>query len=119
MKPKEIAKEWLECYNRGDADALSGFYHKDAVNDRVADTRLTGRDAIVEMYRQEFLATRMEVGLERLHEAGQWIILEWVDQYGFRGCVFFLIEDQRITHQKSYWDNLTYRQKYDLPSSIH
>lgn len=119
MTPIETAKAWLKCYNLADAETLAGFYHEDAINDRIADAPLKGREAIRAMYNREFSTARMQVSLEQMHEAGPWIILEWRDQHGFRGCVFLLFRDGKIVHQKSYWDNMTYRQNYDLPTSIH
>lgn len=119
MNPKEIAREWLQHYNSGDAGALAGFYHREAVNDRVASHSVQGVEAIKALYEEEFNTTRMECEIEHLHEDGPWVILEWKDALGFRGCVFFKIEDQKIVHQRSYWDTLGYMQHYNLPSSIH
>ncbi|THD65714.1 nuclear transport factor 2 family protein [Robertkochia marina] len=119
MKPQEIVNKWINCYNEGDADALAAFYHENAVNDRVADAALEGRKKITERYKQEFASIRMQVKICNLHEAEPWVITEWEDQLGFRGCIFFHIENDKIIHQKSYWDSLSYQQKYNLPSSIH
>lgn len=119
MSIKDIAMEWLRCYNQGDAKALSGFYHENAVNDRVADVALKGRDAIEQRYTDEFAVLRMQVSPEKVYEADPWIIVEWKDQLGFRGCLFFQFEDEKIIHQRSYWDTLTYQQKYNTTASIH
>ena len=119
MTANEIATAWLQTYNEGNAQALAQFYHPEAVHDRVADITLEGSAAIRKKYEEEFATARLQCRIENIHEADPWIILEWQDSMGFRGCVFFKIENQQIVHQKSYWDSLSYMKHYNLPSSIH
>lgn len=119
MKAKELITAWLSSYNSGNASELSEFYHEEALNDRVSSHTVKGKKAIRELYEEEFATARMHCEIEHLHEDGQWVILEWKDAFGLRGCVFFRIAAGKIVHQRSYWDTLSYAKSYDLPSSIH
>jgi len=35
MRPKQLVREWVEAFNRADADALAAFYSEDAINHQV------------------------------------------------------------------------------------
>jgi ketosteroid isomerase-like protein len=32
MRSRELVRDWVEAFNRGDAEAIAAFYHEDAVN---------------------------------------------------------------------------------------
>lgn len=32
MRPKEVVERWVAAFNAGDAEAIAGLYHEDAVN---------------------------------------------------------------------------------------
>lgn len=119
MKAKAIITQWITTYNSGNADALAAFYHEEAINDRVAGPSVRGRAAIKALYEEEFATARMHCEVAHLHEDLPWVILEWKDAFGVRGCVFFQITENKIAHQRSYWDSLSYAKSYNLPTSIH
>ena len=115
MRPKEVVERWVAAFNAGDAEAIAGLYHEDAVNHQVVNEPVVGREAIRQMFVQEFSTAEMVCLVENLFEDGQWAILEWRDPLGLRGCGFFQVVDGKIRFQRGYWDRLTFLQQHDLP----
>lgn len=115
MTPKQLIAQWVETFNRGDADALAAFYADDAVNHQVANDPVVGRPAIHAMFAREFAAAKMVCLIENLFEDGEWAILEWRDPLGLRGCGFFHVRDGRIIFQRGYWDKLSFLRMHGLP----
>jgi len=115
MKPKAIVESWVEAFNKGDADALAGFYAEDAINHQVAETPVEGRAAIRDMFAREFAQAEMTCLVENLFEDGEWAILEWKDPLGLRGCGFFHVRNDKIVFQRGYWDKLSFLKMHDLP----
>ena len=113
--PKALIAAWVEAFNRGDADALAAMYHADAVNHQVAESPVTGREAIRAMFAREFAAAEMVCLVENLFEDGDWAILEWRDPLGLRGCGFFRVVVGRIAFQRGYWDKLSFLRQHGLP----
>lgn len=115
MKPRELVEQWVDAFNRADADALAGFYAEDAVNHQVAESPVEGREAIRGMFAAGFAAAKMVCIVENLFEDGEWAILEWRDPLGLRGCGFFHVVDGRIAFQRGYWDKLSFLRQQGLP----
>lgn len=115
MKPKKIVESWVEAFNRGDADAIAGFYAEDAINHQVAETPVEGRAAIRDMFAREFAQAEMTCLVENLFEDGEWAILEWKDPLGLRGCGFFHVQEGKIVFQRGYWDKLSFLRMHNLP----
>ncbi|WP_425250836.1 nuclear transport factor 2 family protein [Geothrix campi] len=115
LTPRNLVSDWVEAFNRGDAEALAAMYHEDAVNHQVAETPVAGREAIRAMFTREFAAAEMVCLVENLFEDGEWAILEWRDPLGLRGCGFFRVVDGRIAFQRGYWDKLSFLRQYGLP----
>src|SRR5262245_21750700 len=108
MSPKELVQCWVEAFNRADTDALATMYAENATNHQVADSPVTGREQIREMFRAGFAAADMHCIVEKPFQDGQWAILEWLDPLGLRGCGFFHVVDGKITFQRGYWDKLSF-----------
>jgi hypothetical protein len=109
MKPKELIKEWIKRFNAADIEGLLELYATDAVNDQVVFTQpLIDREAIREMFELEFSRAKMTCIEERIYECGDTAILQWRDPNGLRGCGFFQFQDNRIIHQKGYFDQLSF-----------
>ena len=115
MEPRELVRRWVDAFNRGDAEALAGFYAEDAINHQVAEEPVAGRAAIREMFAAGFRQADMACLIEHLFQDGEWAILEWRDPLGLRGCGFFHVVDGRITFQRGYWDKLTFLRLQGLP----
>jgi limonene-1,2-epoxide hydrolase len=115
MGPKELIEAWVAAFNRGNADEIAAFYHDDAVNHQVALEPVTGREAIHAMFVREFAQARMVCIVENIFADGDWVILEWRDPLGLRGCGFFRIEDGKIAFQRGYWDRLSFLKLHHLP----
>jgi hypothetical protein len=115
MRARDVVKEWVETFNRADADALAGFYHEDAINHQVTQDPVKGRDAIRAMFTREFAAAKMICLIENIFEDGDWAILEWRDPLGLRGCGFFQIRERKIAFQRGYWDKLSFLKMHGLP----
>lgn len=111
---KSLIQAWVEAFNRGDAAALGALYHENAVNHQVAADRVKGREVIQAMFEAEFRAAEMTCLVENLFEDGEWVILEWRDPLGLRGCGFFHIVDGRIAFQRGYWDKLSFLRQHGL-----
>ncbi|MEO1030482.1 MAG: nuclear transport factor 2 family protein [Bacteroidota bacterium] len=115
MTSKELIKQWVKTFNAGDAEKLSEFYHDDAINHQVAYQPVVGKTAIRDMFMHEFNQADMTCIIENLFEDRDWIILEWKDPLGLRGCGFFQIENGRIKFQRGYWDQLSFLRQHQLP----
>lgn len=46
MKPKEILKKWIDCFNTADVTGLAALYADGAVNHQVANAPVVGKKAI-------------------------------------------------------------------------
>jgi len=115
MTPKELIITWVKYFNEGDAEALSEMYHQDAINHQVAQDPIEGKNAIREMFRNEFNNASMVCIIENIFEDGEWGILEWKDPLGLRGCGFFHFTDGKIKFQRGYWDKLSFLRLHKLP----
>ena len=115
MTPKELIERWVEAFNAGNAERLAEFYAEDAVNHQVAERPVVGKQAITEMFAQEFARADMTCLVENLFADGDWAILEWKDPLGLRGCGFFRIENEKIAFQRGYWDKLSFLRQHGLP----
>lgn len=115
MNPKALIEKWVAAFNSADADALAEFYAEAAVNHQVAEAPVRGREAIREMFRQEFARAEMTCIIENLFEDGEWAILEWRDPLGLRGCGFFQVRKDKIVFQRGYWDKLSFLRMHGLP----
>lgn len=114
LRPGALVAEWVLAFNRGDADALAGFYAEDAVNHQVAEAPVVGREAIRKMLADGFATATMECVVEHVFEDGDWAILEWRDPKGLRGAGFFHVERGLIRFQRGYWDKLTFLRQHGL-----
>lgn len=108
MKPKEVVEHWVEYFNEADVEGICSLYHPDAVNHQVVTTPLKGINAIRSLFEIEFGRAEMHCNIEKIHEAGDWAILEWSDPLGLRGCGFFQIKAEKIVFQRGYFDQLSF-----------
>jgi len=108
LSPRAVVERWIEAFNAGDAAAMAGLYHDDAVNHQVVRDPVRGRGAIVQMFAEEFARFDMHCMVENLFEDGEWAILEWRDPKGLRGCGFFRVRDGMIAFQRGYWDRASF-----------
>lgn len=115
MQPKDLIKKWIEIFNEGDADKLAALYHLHAINHQVANEPIEGRQAIREMFANEFSAADMTCIPENIFEDGNWAILEWKDPLGLRGCGFFQVINGKIKFQRGYWDKLSFLRMHNQP----
>lgn len=115
MKPKELIIKWVDAFNKGDADLIADFYADDAVNHQVPNEPVYGKSAIREMFRFEFSQADMTCIIENIFVDGDWVILEWKDPLGLRGCGFFQIKNDKIIFQRGYWDKLSFLRMHKLP----
>jgi uncharacterized protein (TIGR02246 family) len=89
MQPRQVVQAWVDAFNRADPDGLAAFYAEDAVNHQVAESPVSGREAIRQMFAIGFASASMVCIVENIFQDGEWAILEWQDPVGFRGCGFF------------------------------
>ena len=108
MEPKDILEKWINAFNNADAEALTDLYSEDAVNHQVANEPLMGKAAIRQMFAEEFANAVMVCIPENIFQDGNWVILEWRDPLGLRGCGFFHIVENKIIFQRGYWDKLSF-----------
>ena len=110
-----MVKQWVDAFNRADADELASFYTEDATNHQVVRDPVVGRDAIREMFAGEFVQATMVCEIENIFQDGEWAILEWRDPSGLRGCGFFHIVHGRIVFQRGYFNELSFLRLQGLP----
>jgi limonene-1,2-epoxide hydrolase len=115
MEPRDVVRTWVEAFNRADVDALVSLYEEDAINHQVAESPVSGRAAIREMFLKGFAATEMVCIPEHLFQDGEWAILEWRDPKGLRGCGFFRIRHDKIAFQRGYWDRVSFAKTHGIP----
>ena len=115
MKPKEILLQWINAFNNSDPETISALYDDNAVNHQVANDPVIGRTAIKQMFENEFSQAEMICIIENIFEDGEWVILEWKDPLGLRGCGFFHIIKDKIVFQRGYWDKLSFLKQHNLP----
>ena len=115
MKPVEVVSEWVERFNAANVDGLLELYAEDAVNHQVVTDPLEGREAIRRLFEVDFARAKMVCVVEKIHEAGEWAILEWSDPLGLRGCVFFQIKEDKIVLQRGYFDHLSFFRSQGIP----
>jgi NAD(P)H-dependent FMN reductase len=115
LRPGALVAAWVDAFNRGDSDALAAFYAKDAVNHQVAESPVSGREAIRQMFAAGFATAKMQCIVENVFEDGDWAVLEWRDPLGLRGCGFFQVKRGVIVFQRGYWDKLSFLRQQGLP----
>lgn len=115
MKLRILIEKWVEIFNEGNADKIAELYHTDAINHQVANTPIKGKKAIREMFAAEFSTADMTCIPENIFSDGDWVILEWKDPLGLRGCGFFQVIDEKIKFQRGYWDKLSFLKMHNLP----
>ncbi|MFC2151663.1 ester cyclase [Bacteroidota bacterium] len=115
MNKKDLILRWIDTFNKADAEQIAEFYHEDAINHQVTNEPIQGKDAIKEMFKNEFVVAKMVCIVENIFEDGDWVILEWKDPLGLRGCGFFQIINGKIKFQRGYWDKLSFLQQHNLP----
>jgi len=115
LRPGALVAAWVDAFNHGDFDTLAAFYAKDAVNHQVAESPVSGREAIRQMFAEGFATAKMHCIVENVFEDGDWAILEWRDPLGLRGCGFFQVKRGVIVFQRGYWDKLSFLRQQGLP----
>lgn len=115
MTPRELIEAWVAAFNEGDADKIATFYAQNAINHQVANEPVVGKEAIHQMFADEFASAEMVCIVENIFTDGSWAILEWKDPLGLRGCGFFQIENSLIVFQRGYWDKLSFLRAQGLP----
>lgn len=115
MGPRKVVESWIDAFNKADADLISSYYADDAVNHQVANCEVVGKEAIHRMFQEEFASAEMVCIPENIFQDGEWIILEWKDPLGLRGCGFFQVRNSKIVFQRGYWDKLSFLKLYGLP----
>ena len=115
MGANELGNIWIKHFNNKDAKKISELYHDDAINHQVTNEPIVGKKAILKMFKEEFAMADMVCFVENIFEDGEWVILEWRDPLGLRGCGFFHVIDGKIKFQRGYWDKLTFLRQHNLP----
>ncbi len=115
MKPRILIEKWIEIFNEGNAEKITELYHTDAINHQVANKPIKGKKAIGDMFTAEFSTADMTCIPENIFVDGDWVILEWKDPLGLRGCGFFQVIDGKIKFQRGYWNKLSFLQMHNLP----
>lgn len=108
-------KKWIDCFNAADAVCIAELYAEDAVTHQVSNNPVVGKTAIYEMFVNEFAAAKMVCIVENIFEDGEWVIMEWKDPLGLRGCGFFHVKNDKIIFQRGYWDKLSFLKLHNLP----
>jgi limonene-1,2-epoxide hydrolase len=116
MTPTELVREFVAKFNAADVDGLANMYAEDAINEQVVLARpLVGRAEIHKLLRIDFARAKMVCVEERIYECGDTAILQWSDPIGLKGCGFFQFRNDKIIHQKGYFDQLTFFKTQGLP----
>ncbi len=115
MSPTQIVQLWIDRFNATDIDGLMALYAEDAINHQVVTEPLKGRAEIRKLFETEFARAKMVCIQVKIHEVGDWAILEWRDPLGLQGCGFFEIKNDLILFQRGYFDQLTFFKIQHIP----
>jgi hypothetical protein len=116
MTPTQLMREFVTKFNAADVDGLANMYAEDAINEQaVLSEPLVGRPAIRKLLDTDFARAKMACIEERIYECGDTAILQWRDPLGFKGCGFFQFKNDKIVHQKGYFDQLSFFKAHGLP----
>ena len=115
MTSRQVLEQWVDAFNRADTEKISSLYADNATNHQVANEPIIGKEAIRQMFASEFANAGMVCIPENIFEDGDWVILEWKDPKGLRGCGFFHIKDGKIIFQRGYWDRLSFHKLHNIP----
>ena len=115
MRHKKIVKQWVDAFNNADANSIAELYAEEAINHQVTSTPVEGKNAIKSMFASEFSQAEMTCIVDNIFEDGDWVILEWKDPLGLRGCGFFQFQNDKIIFQRGYWDKLSFLRMHHLP----
>jgi Ketosteroid isomerase homolog len=105
----------VAAFNSADVDKLVSLYDEAAVNHQVANEPVVGKAAIKTMFEQEFSTAEMTCIVTNIFEDGEWVIMEWEDPLGLRGCGFFHVQNSKIVFQRGYWDKMSFLKQHGLP----
>lgn len=59
MTPKEVLYKWIEAFNNADIELISSLYDENAINHQVANEPVVGKEAIKQMFANEFSMAEM------------------------------------------------------------
>jgi hypothetical protein len=115
ITPRQVLDRWLEAFNNADIETISALYSEDAINHQVANDPVVGREAIRQMFADGFANAKMVCIPENIFTDKDWVILEWKDPQGLRGCGFFHVVKGEIIFQRGYWDKLSFHKLHNIP----
>ena len=115
MTPGLILEKWIDAFNKADIETISNLYADNAINHQVANEPVIGKEAIRQMFASEFAKAKMVCIPDNIFEDGDWVILEWKDPKGLRGCGIFHINNDKIIFQRGYWDKLSFHKIHNIP----
>jgi steroid delta-isomerase-like uncharacterized protein len=123
--PREVAKMWVDAYNRHDPDAAAALYDEHVTNVQMPYGKpVQGREAMRATYVNVFQAfPDIRVEAEQILEDGEWVSVAWHfsgtmqgtfagqppnnARFTLRGCEMFHVVDGKIRVQRGYWDKAT------------
>ena len=117
MTPGEVVKMYVDAFNNVDIETLTELYAEDAVNHQVVTDPIVGKTAIGLMLQTELTKTPMVCIVENIFEKGEWVVLEWKEPLGFRGCEVFQIKDNKIKLQRGYYDTASFAKEHGLQTT--
>lgn len=68
MRPNELIENWVDCFNKGNAEMISEFYHEDAIYHQVTNEPIIGKKAFRKMFENEFNQAEMTCIIENIFE---------------------------------------------------
>ena len=70
MTPKQVLQNWLDAFNKADAETISNLYAENAINHQVVNEPLIGKPAIRKMFETEFATAKMVCIPENIFQDG-------------------------------------------------
>ncbi|MBU2959161.1 nuclear transport factor 2 family protein [Paracoccus sp. 1_MG-2023] len=102
MSHIELLRKWVEAFNTGHVETMAMLYADHAVNFQTKNLLSVGKSAIIRGFVEEFSRPRISRSVDNIHEDGEWMILEWKDALGYRGCQIFQMAGGSIVLQRGY-----------------
>lgn len=115
MKATAVIERWVELFNDGDVTGVLDLYDDAATLHVVFAEPTEGKGAIKGLFEAYFGAGKLHCLVRAMHDAGEWVTLEWQDANGLPGVNIYRVVDGRIVTQRNYFDQLTFFRKMGIP----
>lgn len=115
MQPTDVIERWVEAFNDADPSRVVALYAEKATLHVVFAEPLEGKEAIKALFTAYFGSGKLHCIVQKMHCAGEWAIMEWLDANGLPGVNIYRVVGGLIVTQRNYFDQLSYFRRMGIP----